>query len=408
MSIKPILKSVIALLFLSLALPAQAEDSIVINVPTRTLTFYQDGSLFKEYPIAIGSVSTPTPLGSYSIISKEINPNWYPPDQPGEVVLSGPYNPLGYRWLGFISNIYGIHGTNSPSSIGRAVTNGCIRMYEPDVEELFELVSYNTPVKITYNVTKVTVDKSGLAKISVFPDVYYRGAKADPEYVKNVLAENDLLVFVDETSLANALSKNSEKAVEIIRPVKLKINGQKVADLSIATRENIYLPLKAFGNRWENLISEKQGQKIILLENTEIPILFSKNTAYISGQELTKILSGKQTWQENKTVWSFEQTAVLLDKEKTPLDTIKTNGLIAVPLAELAKTLKRTGYWDTISQTYFLESNAEKGVFIAITPAVIGTEFFLPITKINQYFQIFVYWDTKNNIVELSSPGIVG
>jgi ABC-type transport system involved in cytochrome c biogenesis ATPase subunit len=189
-------------------------------------------------------------------------------------------------------------------------------MYEKDVEELFAMVSYGTPVKLTYNVTKVTVSKTGQVEISVFPDVYYRGVTADIEYVKSILAKNDLLSFVSESYLSTVLGKRSKRATAIIRPVQIKINGKTVAEPSIATQENTYLPLKAFGKMWENLISEKEGKKIILLGKEELPVLFNKNTAYITDKELDKFLSGRYSWQKNNTVWSFEKTSVFLDKEK--------------------------------------------------------------------------------------------
>lgn len=77
---------------------------------------------------------TETPKGSYKIINKAVNPG-------------GVY---GAKWLGL--NIpgggYGIHGTNNPSSIGKNVSRGCIRMYNRDVIALFNLVPVGTPVKI--------------------------------------------------------------------------------------------------------------------------------------------------------------------------------------------------------------------------------------------------------------------
>ena len=87
------------------------------------------------YPVAVGKQSTPTPLGIYKVVNKVVNP--------GGV--------LGTRWLGL--NIpggnYGIHGTSSPSSIGKYISNGCIRMYNQDVEQIFPNISIGTPVIIS-------------------------------------------------------------------------------------------------------------------------------------------------------------------------------------------------------------------------------------------------------------------
>ncbi len=105
-----------------------------INTTTRKLWHYEGNRLLKEYPVAVGKPSTPTPPGNYKIKNKIVNPGGI----------------LGTRWMGL--NIpggnYGIHGTNNPSSIGKAVSLGCIRMYNHDVEELFPQVPIGTPVHI--------------------------------------------------------------------------------------------------------------------------------------------------------------------------------------------------------------------------------------------------------------------
>lgn len=108
--------------------------NITVNVAARRLTLFKEGKLFKTYPIAVGKPSTPTPKGSFTIINKAHNPG----------------GPFGARWLGLSApnGDYGIHGTNNPSSIGKAVSNGCIRTYNNNIIELYNLVPIGTPVKI--------------------------------------------------------------------------------------------------------------------------------------------------------------------------------------------------------------------------------------------------------------------
>ncbi|WP_418791317.1 L,D-transpeptidase [Phosphitispora sp. TUW77] len=88
----------------------------------------------KIYAVAVGKAQTPTPHGTYQIINKIINPGGI----------------LGSRWMGL--NIpngpYGIHGTSRPESIGKAISNGCIRMYNHDIEEIFNKISIGTTVII--------------------------------------------------------------------------------------------------------------------------------------------------------------------------------------------------------------------------------------------------------------------
>jgi len=108
--------------------------SIKINLRQKRLYFYRGEQLYNSYPIAIGKPSTPSPIGSWTIVNKRI--------------LNGR-QVFGTRWMGLSKPKYGIHGTNNPASIGKAVSLGCIRMYNHDVEHIFSLVRLGSPVEIT-------------------------------------------------------------------------------------------------------------------------------------------------------------------------------------------------------------------------------------------------------------------
>ena len=111
---------------------APSPIEIIVNVGAKRLTVYRNGIFFREYIVATGKPETPTPIGVFEVINKEIDPG-------------GPY---GTRWLGLSARGYGIHGTNDPSSIGTAASNGCIRMYNEDIEALFDITVVGTPVRI--------------------------------------------------------------------------------------------------------------------------------------------------------------------------------------------------------------------------------------------------------------------
>ncbi|SMB91054.1 L,D-transpeptidase catalytic domain [Desulfonispora thiosulfatigenes DSM 11270] len=106
--------------------------SITINTTARTLTVHKNGAWYRSYPVAVGKASTPTPKGTFTIVNKAINPG----------------GPFGARWLGLSKPHYGIHGTNNPSSIGKAVSNGCVRMYNNNVIELASFIPLRTVVNI--------------------------------------------------------------------------------------------------------------------------------------------------------------------------------------------------------------------------------------------------------------------
>jgi len=105
---------------------------IDVNVNKRQLKLYDASILLKTYPIAVGKVLTPTPKGNYIVVNKEYDPG-------------GPY---GVLWMGLSKPHYGIHGTDNPSSIGKEVSRGCIRMYNEDVTELSTFVPIGTNVYI--------------------------------------------------------------------------------------------------------------------------------------------------------------------------------------------------------------------------------------------------------------------
>ncbi len=133
------------------ALGEAPERKIVIELSNFRLFLYQDGVKIRVYPVAIGSSVSPTPVGEAKIASRVYYPTYYPRDWGKKglsPVLPGPDNPVGTRWLGLSLPNYGIHGTNNPGSIGKAVSEGCIRMFNEDVEELFEMVRVGTPVRI--------------------------------------------------------------------------------------------------------------------------------------------------------------------------------------------------------------------------------------------------------------------
>ena len=94
----------------------------------------------RVYPVGIGAEDS-TPEGTFNVTNKIKHPPYQPQHRPkSEFRSSGaPDNPLGSRWID-IGNHYGIHGTIEPESIGREVSEGCIRMHNKNVEELYRMV----------------------------------------------------------------------------------------------------------------------------------------------------------------------------------------------------------------------------------------------------------------------------
>lgn len=122
-----------------------APFSIVVDKSQNTLILKCDEEIIKTYVVSTG-LNNSTPAGNFKITNKLPNPTWF---KAGAVVPSdSPENILGSRWLGFNLAGYGIHGTTVPQSLGKQATQGCVRMSNAEVEELYSIVAPGTEVTI--------------------------------------------------------------------------------------------------------------------------------------------------------------------------------------------------------------------------------------------------------------------
>jgi hypothetical protein len=124
---------------------SEPKHSLVVSLSDRKMALLENGSVKKIYVVAVGKQSTPSPTGTFTIVSRLSNPTY---SHRGRVVEPGPDNPVGTRWMGLSLKGYGIHGTNAPNSIGKAASHGCIRMAKVDIEELFDAVRAGDQVVI--------------------------------------------------------------------------------------------------------------------------------------------------------------------------------------------------------------------------------------------------------------------
>ncbi|HEX2967014.1 MAG TPA: L,D-transpeptidase family protein [Syntrophorhabdaceae bacterium] len=147
---------------LSFILPDAPRKGIVINLAAMRLFYFKQNattSAISTYPIGVGTVERPSPMGQMYIDRKMYRPTWFVPASIAEdhrkkgdplpaKVPPGPLNPLGEHALYLSKSGYLIHGTNKPASIGLRATNGCMRLYPEDIKKLFETTPVRTPVTI--------------------------------------------------------------------------------------------------------------------------------------------------------------------------------------------------------------------------------------------------------------------
>ncbi len=115
--------------------------------------FYMLGDVVAAaWEVGIGKASSETRPGQYTVGDKRTEPMWFPPGR-DPVPFGDPANPLGTRWIAWLNpdgstSRLGFHGTNDPESIGQDRSEGCIRMRNPDVEELFEILPKGAAITV--------------------------------------------------------------------------------------------------------------------------------------------------------------------------------------------------------------------------------------------------------------------
>lgn len=190
--------------------PSAPRKGLVLNLPEMRLYDYTQGPDPRVYPIAVGTVETPSPVGDLRVEWKAFEPIWRipasiraaDPDLPTEMP-PGPDNPLGRHWLG-IGDGFGIHGTNNRWSIGRLTTHGCIRLSNDDIAELYERIPVGTPVRSLYQTVKIGRSGNDLFA-EVHPDLYGRNAgESLPDVLAELLARG-VLDYVARDSLEATL-----------------------------------------------------------------------------------------------------------------------------------------------------------------------------------------------------------
>ncbi len=134
--------------------------SLLVNRYDNTLTLLSNGKFFRKYPVRTGAYGGQTPIGDFKIQNKKKNPRWVNPQNHKVYPPGDPENELGTRWMSFERDMLGIHSTIKPETVGYYASNGCIGMYREDVEELYDLIPFGTPLRIVGRMNPEIIEKS--------------------------------------------------------------------------------------------------------------------------------------------------------------------------------------------------------------------------------------------------------
>ncbi len=135
-----------------------APGTLIVKTPERALYYVMGDGEAMRYSIGVGREGFQW-SGNSKIVAKAEWPSWTPPQTmiereaaKGHIIppfmKGGPGNPLGARAMYIGGTIYRVHGTNAESSIGGAVSSGCIRMMNADVIDLYGRVKVGSPIYV--------------------------------------------------------------------------------------------------------------------------------------------------------------------------------------------------------------------------------------------------------------------
>lgn len=203
-------------------------SGLVINIPEfRMYMFPVDTKLGERapvmtWPVGLGAEWAQSPIQGFHVKSKDEKPTWVVPDSiyakmedPKRVVPPGPDNPLGDYRIRLDFDLYAIHGTNDPWTVGRLTTHGCVRLYPEDIEYLYPMVDRGYPGEFVYQPVKVG-ERKGRVFVEVHQDVY----ELIPDlqvHARELLAKARLDQRVDPDRLAHAVKQQLGIPIDVTR-----------------------------------------------------------------------------------------------------------------------------------------------------------------------------------------------
>lgn len=303
-------------------------DMILINKSSNTLYFLRDGKIQDSYPVATGKTTELTPNGKFTIIRKFKNPRWGGAGISDPIEGGLPENPLGTRWIGISyggGGKYGVHGNASPRSIGSYASLGCVRMFNRDVEALYDKVKMNTPIWMgpesaleSYGVKFKSnyIPRPEKPKVEPKPEPISINIKLNGEQLKleNPVINKDGTTYHPFREILESIGaivvwdEDNKKAIGILgeRHVEFQVNSNEYLDSEgykylpkgkevFISKDKTYVPIR---NLMESLgyeVSWEQATATVIIESKIEEIIEDEDIF----EEEKEIIEGEEKMQED-------------------------------------------------------------------------------------------------------------
>jgi len=154
----------------------EAPGTVIVDTPNTYLYYVLGNGKALRYGIGVGREGF-TWNGVQHVARKAEWPDWHPPAEMIErqpylprFTAGGPGNPLGARAMYLGSTVYRIHGTNDPTTIGKNVSSGCIRLTNEDVIDLYDRVQNGAKVIVLPQTTEARARSNAPQTVMTVPD----------------------------------------------------------------------------------------------------------------------------------------------------------------------------------------------------------------------------------------------
>ncbi len=257
---------------------------IEINIPYKTLCLVKNEEIIKKYPIAVGKPISQTPIGSYKVIQKIVDPYYAKKRIPG----GSEKNPLGSRWISFKPS-YGIHGNNNPNSIGTYASGGCIRMYERDVQELYDIVNLDTNVDIVYETVKLRKDYEGLNSIVIVKSDYYNKGVNNKDKIDLSIKD----INIDDEKIGKLKKLIDKQEVVFSKDWTFFINGEYITNDVLIENNNAYINELVIQRYFNIEVNSVNNSSMCYIDGKKAVEKEYKGQKYVLLDDVKKIIGGK-------------------------------------------------------------------------------------------------------------------
>lgn len=325
-------------------------DMLIINKSSNTIYLMNNGAIKESYPVATGKTTDLTPSGRFSIVVKYKNPAWGGAGVSDPIAGGDPRNPLGTRWIGISyggGGRYGVHGNANPGSIGTYASLGCVRMFNSDVEKLYDKVKTGIPIWMG--------QESELESYGVRFKSNYVGKPTPPKPAPKPTPPKPIKVQIDGQNLQlndPIVNKNGRTYYpfrEVLEFINADVEWDSVNKKAIGRLDDKFVEFTYNENEY------KDNQGIKKLPNGQ-KVFMENDKTYIPIRNVMISLGYDVTWNDSArtiVVKSMPKPIKIeIDGEKLELKDplINKDGTTYYPFREVLEFINAEVEWDDVNK----------------------------------------------------------